>query len=197
MATDWLVEGVRLFGTGFAVFVGAKLAWNNSSKGRKEDILFKEKYKLYESIDSDLESIKKLLHQLVESASSLLYNVQGDLHILSRNIADKDIENIEELVKSLELAINGLHENKRLRRLFSIKISMDVDVLKDRVKDLIVNTTDITNAYIGYPILKDEMIKQESALVRLKKRDLYGDLDARIDRLRDSIFSDLGLPLKK
>jgi effector-binding domain-containing protein len=58
MVIDWTLildiarELLRVVGTIVGVIIGAKIAFSNASKGRREDILFKEKYKVYERMET-------------------------------------------------------------------------------------------------------------------------------------------------
>lgn len=58
MATDWALEVFKLAGTAVSVFIGGRLAFYYSEQGRKQDILFKEKYKAFEGAVSILLDIE-------------------------------------------------------------------------------------------------------------------------------------------
>ena len=125
MATDLGLEIFKLVGTGVSVFVGAKLAWDNASKGRREDILFKEKYKAFEkqigyliTVDFHLEHLHDSL-KAGDKAISKLHNSPIALNTLADS-QEKHINALKEI--SADISVNrtaGIFNSVESYRLYS------------------------------------------------------------------------------
>jgi hypothetical protein len=189
VATDWGLEVFKIVGTGVSVFIGAKLAWDNASKGRKEEVLVKERYKAFENIIGILYELEYHLFHI-----NGLFDVTPleDSYILDDEF-DWRLEKINETYdfygKMITYRQFIMFNSEKVSKIYN-EILKDLPYLKREAED-----------YLYRISTKERSALEITPMSRLESiNSIHGKADKLRDRTRElinTIFGEQGFPTQE
>lgn len=130
MATDWPLEIFKVAATGLFAFGGAFLAFRFASIGRKQDILFKEKYKNFEKVvdglfDSRHSMREMTLKMMVFRSKNISTLVYAELTNYLRDMSSGCLKISEQLeLYQKHMILTSLTNQIKLQEIQSIALSI-------------------------------------------------------------------------
>lgn len=198
-------EVFKILGTiSISVLLSAWLSWKNSSKGRKEDILIKEKYKMFEQTQKIVEEIDASFMSLSHHRDVVLRNWIDNVNtgFDGQPLTEADKWNL-----LMELRNESADfQSKNLTKLFNFKfellyprdIVLRMDymsrVLRDYASDTFKMTLFIEESMRNIPNNIDAIKKQKFEEWRT---DGPSEVGSAIHTFQIAMFYDLGLPSER
>lgn len=212
MVTDWtwlidvIRELLRVGGTILGVLIGAKIAFRNASQGRREDILLKEKYKLFEYMQAIFKDIEDN-YSKIEYRRSLV--IGQWIRYLNKSSGDRtnigDVDIFHSLLNLREDSdkFHGRYIPKlfdfRVELMFSKDLYQRMSYVNETLAEYMAETIKITY-FIEENMKRQSNITEEVLRDKLKEWRYYGGYNkagSAINMLYGAMFAELNLPVER
>lgn len=208
---NWWFEWAKLLVpgtvTGLVAVSAATLAYRFANRGRREDIFYKEKYKLYESLDEKLEKLDELSMQFHLQIELVLHDCtfvppgwMKEQHPYLEVSDDVKYRRIHEIVKLGDELDNQMVQwlnNKRIEMMFGSYIDKLVSQTRRDIRRLVETAQEIAWCFSGFCGDEEEKQAQEERASFWKQHRTVNVASSSINELRKQLFLALDLPTKK
>ncbi len=203
----WLVdigrELIRILGTIFGVLVGAKIAFSNASKGRREDILFKERYKVFEYMELIFKDVQLNYKSVQEKRRIVILNWISDSASSNHNQNLPNDEDKLQLLSELREDCFMFHHNHvsrfndfRVETMFSKDLEARINYTSEVIYDYMLETQRLVS------FIEETMRNPPTNLIEIKREkkkewkysDGYDKPGSSINMIYRAMFSELKLP---
>lgn len=197
LLTDIAKELIRVLGTIVGVIIGANVAFRNAKIGRRDDILLKEKYKLFDDLETKLGEIRLQIYTVRRNAYIVIDD--WEIHNTEQEAEKSEffrMTHIKELRESYDklnkLKKDALH-NARIKMLFSSKIDDEVVSIDKEITRLVFRSARLANAF-GNSKSNNSNEKTESDVKSYwENRNDVRELVGKLNKLTDDMFQELEL----
>lgn len=203
---DWVKLIVPGVVTGTVAVVAAYFAYSYARRGRKEDILYKERYKLYESLDEKLEVIHKMSSEFYSYVDSVLFYMRHEPEewfspdlvraYPSEQVRARSVRDMENSADRLDNQMIRDLNNKRIELMFGLEIRDEVNEVRNSIRNSVNQSSDIAWCALNLPRDAEEHRELDKQREYWKNHNLTNNTNGLIDKLRESLFLSLELPVR-